>query len=174
MANWHVAVMGVCLAALTAWPAAAQSDDALSIGVGAFSIEEPERSAEFRFEYHPGLRVLEDSLWDGFDGFGPVIGLMVNSDGGVFGYGGVQTDVVLAERWIANGAAGIGGYASGDGPDLGGVFQFHLSGTLAYEVANGHRLGLTWAHISNASIHEANPAANSVLITYRARLDTLF
>ncbi len=174
MTNWHVAMIGVCLAVGAAGPAAAQSHDALSIGVGAFNVEEPDRSAEIRLEYHPGLRVLQDSLWDGFDGFAPVIGLMANSDGGVFGYGGVQTDVVLAERWIANGAIGIGGYARGSGPDLGGVFEFHLSATLAYEVADGHRLGLGWAHISNATIHEANPAANSVLLTYRARLDTLF
>ena len=173
MARWLGTLLGVWLAAGQAWPALAQ-DDALAIGLGAFSIDESDTAAEIRLEYHSAFRLFEGSLWDGFDGFAPIIGFMANSDDAVFGYAGVQVDIELDDHWVATPAFGVGGYDEGNSRDLGGVFQFHLGATLAYRVADGHRLGLTWAHISNAGIHEDNPAADSLLLTYRARLDALF
>ncbi len=172
MSRWLVITLVVWLVA--GLPALAQERDALAVGLGAFSVEEYDRTIELRLEYQPGLRILEQSLWTGFEGFAPMIGLMANGDGAVFGYGGVQTDIALDERWVVTPAFGIGGYHEGDSRDLGGIFQFHLGLTLAYGFAEGQRLGLTWAHISNAGIHEANPSANSVLLTYRVRLGDWF
>ncbi len=174
MHRWQVALLiaGFIVSPLS--PARALDGDALLIGVGAFSVGESDRSAEIRLEYHPGLRIFQGNLWSGFDGLAPVIGFMANGDGGVFGYGGLQTDIALGDRWTATPAAGIGGYGRGDGRDLGGVLEFHLGLTLAFGIADGQRLGLTWAHISNATLHDVNPAANSLLLTYRARFDSLF
>lgn len=175
MRSLGLAMLMICLVIGSVAPALAQDGDALAIGLGVFSVEEEEeRTAELRLEYHPRYRLFEDSLWQDFDGFAPVLGLMANADGGVFGYGGFQTDIALAERWVVTPAAGIGGYHEGGSSDLGGVFQFHLGLTLAYGFDNGDRLGLTWAHISNGGIHDANPAANSVLLTYRVGFEPLF
>lgn len=175
MRLWGLAMLMLCLATGSVAPALAQDGDALAVGLGVFSVEEEqERTAELRLEYHPGYRLFEGSLWQGFDGFAPVVGLMANADGGVFGYGGLQTDIALTERWTVTPAAGLGGYHEGGSSDLGGVFQFHLGLTLAYGFENGDRLGLTWAHISNGGVHDANPAANSVLLTYRVGFNSLF
>jgi hypothetical protein len=60
----------------------------------------------------------------------------------------------------------IGGYGEGSSKDLGGVFQFRQSLDLAYRFANGHRLGIRVAHISNGSIHDSNPGEEELLLTY--------
>ena len=172
MSRWLVTILVVWLIAGS--PALAQDRGALAVALGAFSVEEPDRAAELRLEYQSAIRVFERSLWSDFDGFAPLIGLMANSDGAVFGYGGIQTDIALDERWVATPAFGVGGYHEADSRDLGGIFQFHLGLTIAYGVAEGQSLGLTWAHISNAGIHEANPSANSLLVTYRVRLGDWF
>ncbi len=98
MNRWQVALLVAWLIGSPLSLAWAQDGEALFIGVGAFSVRESDRSAEFRLEYHPGLRVFEDSLWTGFDGFAPVIGFMANGNGGMFGYGGVQTNIALGDR----------------------------------------------------------------------------
>ncbi|HJT06016.1 MAG TPA: acyloxyacyl hydrolase, partial [Stellaceae bacterium] len=61
---------------------------------------------------------------------------------------------------------GLGGYHRGDGEHLGGTFQFRLSLAVAYEFANRSRLGVQYAHISNARIHDINPGDNELLVTY--------
>ena len=46
------------------------------------------------------------------------------------------------------------------------MFQFRQSLDLEYRFANGHRLGIRVAHISNASIHNSNPGEEELLLTY--------
>lgn len=140
-------------------------DDAtsLQLGAGVFNVvnnAETEghdgRSAEGRLELRLGEK---------FYSIGPLLGLMANSDGGVFGYGGLYTDIRIGS-WIVTPSGGLGGYAEGDSRDLGGIFQFHLGLDVAYQFDNGSRLGAKFAHISNAWIHDSNPGVESVLLTY--------
>ena len=55
---------------------------------GGFDVNDDETSAEFRLEYRSDYR-----LWH----FGPMIGLMANSDGGVYGYGGIFIDIFFGD-----------------------------------------------------------------------------
>lgn len=96
---------------------------------------------------------------------GPAIGLMANTDGGVFGYGGLYADIAYG-NFIVTPLAGFGGYREGDSTDLGGVFQFRLSIGVSYQFENRHRLGLNLAHVSNATIHEINPGEEELYLTY--------
>ncbi|MFQ5775814.1 MAG: acyloxyacyl hydrolase [Kiloniellaceae bacterium] len=153
--------------------AAAQENDYLVGGIGAFNfIEKKDPSAEGRIEYAPGFRIL--GLGTYFRGVGPMVGLMGNTDGGVFGYGGIFGDIRLGERVVVRPRVGLGGYREGDSRHLGGVFQFHLGVDLAYRFDNDHRLGVMFAHISNASVHESNPGTNSLLVTYAIPLGSIF
>src|SRR5919106_1298677 len=92
------------------------------------------------------------------------IGVMPNTDGGVFGYGGVYIDVAWGDALITP-LVGLGGDAEGGSKDLGGVFQFLASGTVAYAFPNGSRLGIRLSHLSNASIHH-NPGVEDLMLIY--------
>lgn len=93
------------------------------------------------------------------------LGLMANTDGGLFGYVGAYGDLSYKKLYVTPQLA-MGGYGQGGSQDLGGVFQFRQSIDLAYRFDNGHRLGVRAAHISNADIHDLNPGEEELLLTY--------
>lgn len=132
----------------------------VDFGLGVFDIRSPfnasKTSASGRIEVRGGEKV-----WI----FGPAAGLMVNTDGGVFGYGAVYADLAYG-NFVVTPLAGLGGYSRDDSSDLGGVFQFRLSLGLNYQFANQSRLGLSIAHISNAGIHANNPGEEEIYVTY--------
>jgi lipid A 3-O-deacylase len=129
--------------------------DNLMAGLGAFGIREgtsPAATVEYRF----GRKVFV---------VGPSLGLMANTDGGLFGYVGAYMDLSYQRLYLTPQLA-LGGYREGGGPDLGGVFQFRMSLDLAYRFDNGQRLGIRAAHISNAGINNHNPGEEELLLTY--------
>jgi hypothetical protein len=70
--------------------------------------------------------------------------------------------------------AAVGGYHRGGSEDLGSTFQFRLSADLSYQFDNQSRLGLQFAHISNAGIIRTNPGENELLLTYAIPLQMPF
>ncbi|HWG78199.1 MAG TPA: acyloxyacyl hydrolase [Stellaceae bacterium] len=131
----------------------------LDLGLGSFGSGAGHlapQSAEGRIELRYGRKLFY---------LGPALGLLANTKGGVFGYGGLYADVHLGDVVITP-FGGIGGYDRGNGERLGGTFEFRLSLAAAYEFANRSRVGVQYAHISNASIHEINPGDNELLVTY--------
>jgi hypothetical protein len=130
----------------------------LEIGAGVFDAlkEEAEarRSAGASLELRGGSKL-------GF--IGPAAGVIVNTDGGVYGYGGVYMDLRLGPV-VLTPQAGIGAYHQGDSSDLGGVFQFRIGAGLTYQFDNGWRLGLSFAHISNAGIYEDNGGVEEIYL----------
>ena len=124
-------------------------------GAGVFDLAD-EDSAAGRIELRGG-----NKAWF----LGPAIGLLANTDGGVFGYGGVYADIAYGS-FVLTPLFAVGGYARGDGPELGGVFQFRSSIGVSYEFPGKARLGLSVAHISNAGIHDENPGAEEIYLFY--------
>lgn len=116
-------------------------------------------SALLNLEYQFGKKIF-------YIGF--AAGGLVNSDGGSFVYLGNFADIRY-KNYVATPLLSVGAYQKGAGPDLGGTLQFRSSITLAYELEDGSRVGVRVAHISNAGIHDKNPGANEVLLTYGYR-----
>jgi lipid A 3-O-deacylase len=96
---------------------------------------------------------------------GPAIGLLGNTDGGIFGYGGIYADLAYGD-FIVTPVLAAGGYSEGGSKDLGGVFQFRAELGIAYEFDDGARIGARLGHISNAGIHADNPGEEELLITF--------
>jgi hypothetical protein len=132
-----------------------QAPHYVEVGAGVFDLGDDD-SVAGRIELKGG-----NKLWF----LGPAIGLLANTDGGVFGYGGVYADIAYG-NFVLTPFFALGGYAEGDGPDLGGVFQFRSSIALSYEFASKARLGLSFAHISNADIYDENPGAEEIYVFY--------
>jgi lipid A 3-O-deacylase len=129
--------------------------DTLLLGAGAWDLRD-ERSPAGTVEYRFGRKVFVVGL---------SLGLVANTKGGLYGYTGIYSDLSLGNFYITPQLA-MGGYREGGSSDLGGVFQFRESIDLAYRFANGHRLGVRAAHISNADIQPRNPGEEEVLLTY--------
>lgn len=122
----------------------------IEIGVGIYDLLTEEAGSKRSLGGSLELRI-GDKL--GF--IGPAVGAIFNADGGVYGYGGIYMDVKFGD-FVLTPQAAIGAYHQGDSSDLGGVFQFRIGAGLTYMFENGIRLGISFAHISNAGIYEDN------------------
>ncbi len=131
----------------------------VDLGIGAFDIFTRDRHTSTSASARVELRVGEKLY-----GFGPLIGLMANTDGGVNGYGGLYVDLAVGDV-VVTPIAAVSGYARGEGSDLGGVFLFRIGLGAAYEFENRLRIGVRLSHLSNASIHDDNPGEEEIYLT---------
>lgn len=131
----------------------------IDFGLGAFDVNE-EGNGEIAVAGRLELRFGRKLYF-----IGPVAGILGTSDGGIFGYGGFYADIRF-KSFVLTPLLAVGGYRQGSGKDLGGVFEFRESITLAYQFDGGSRLGLQVAHMSNAGIYDRNPGQEDVFVTY--------
>jgi opacity protein-like surface antigen len=137
------------------WQVHGDSPHYLAFGLGAFDIdEEPVGAARVELRFGRKLFFV-----------GPAVGLLANTDGGYFGYAGIYADISYKNLVITPMAAG-GGYEEGEGIDLGGIFQFQATLTLAYQFDNLSRLGVRLGHLSNGGTHDSNPSEQDAFVTF--------
>lgn len=130
----------------------------LDLGIGGFDVFEEyggQASGAARLELRIG-----NKLWM----VGPAIGLLANTDGGQFGYGGIYADIAY-KNLVLTPILSAGVFEEGAGKDLGGSFQFRLALGLSWQFANRSRLGVQMAHTSNARLYNRNPGQEDLLIT---------
>lgn len=137
---------------------AAENVEHFSVGAGAFNLfDNDDVSTQFSGEYRG------EYLWEGLR---PVVGVSVNTDGGVYGYGGANYDVNLGENWVLTPNFMVGAYHRGDSRDLGHTLEFRSGLELDYSLGNNGRIGAAFNHISNASLGDKNPGAESLMLVY--------
>ena len=138
-------------------PAPAADPDFLTISLGGYDVNDNETAAEFRLEYrsHRAYLFLK-----------PMIGLLGNSEGGIYGYGGVNLDLYFARRWVMMPSFAMGGYRRGGSKDLGSIIEFRSGLEIAYRFDDRGRLGVAFSHISNAGISNNNPGTESLVLSY--------
>ena len=134
----------------------------LDLGAGAFDIQghrgSPRTAAEGRVEFRYGKKLFF---------IGPAIGLLANTQGGILGYGGFYADLKLGQ-FVVTPLGAVAGYHRGGSEDLGGTFEFRASIAAAYELGDQARIGVQFAHVSNAGTGQpnVNPGPNELLLTY--------
>lgn len=135
----------------------------LMAGVGMYDIiPNDNRSAALHVQY----RFADGFGASGaFRGFKPLIGGMVNSDEGAFGFAGFAAPLRLTRAWELEPSAGVGAHHQGDSTFLGGTFEFHLGLGVARRFGDGLRLGVNLTHISNANLHAKNRGTNVLMAT---------
>lgn len=139
-----------------ATPATAAQRFGLSLGF--FDFTQEQEAVEAGLDVHFRERLL---------GVRPVLGLGLTSDEATFVYAGLRRPVRLGGsgfHLVPNFAVAL--FDRGDGKDLGFVVEFRSGIELLYELGGGARLGFGFYHMSNASIDDTNPGANSFLLRY--------
>ena len=150
--------VGLCGILAAPIPALADDPDFLSVAVGAFDlVQDHNQAAEFRAEYRS-----DKKIWI----FKPFIGAMGTTDSAFYGYGGVLVDIYFGRRWVLTPSFAAGYYDKGNGVDLGHELEFRSSIELSYRFDNRTRLGVSFYHLSNASIGSDNPGAEVLSVVY--------
>lgn len=113
-----------------------------------------------------------EARWPTLFGWGgPWASVEATGDQSVYLSGGVLGDFSLGERWHFTPSFGAGYYRQGDGKDLGHELEFRTTLELSFSLGNGQRLGVSLAHISNASLSDKNPGMEVVKLIYLLPLD---
>ena len=95
----------------------------------------------------------------------PITGAMITADNAAYFYTGVQAQYKMGKIHLTPSfTPGI--YEQGDGKDLGHIVEFKSEVQLSLNLFENSQLGMSYNHISNASLGEKNPGANSYMFNY--------
>ena len=95
----------------------------------------------------------------------PVTGFLVTGDAATYLYTGVQAEYNLGNiNFTPSFTPGL--YGQGDGKDLGHIVEFKSEIQLSLDLFKDSELGFSYNHISNASLGEKNPGANSYMFNF--------
>ena len=93
----------------------------------------------------------------------PITGGFVTENSAAYVYTGVEWNYAMSEKLKFTPSFTPGIYYEGDGKDLGHALEFKTEVQLSYSISKSTNLGMSYNHISNASLGDKNPGANSYM-----------
>ena len=134
----------------------------LNFYTGMFDFsDDGQRAALFGFQ-HQNENLVRDSF---LGTLSPVTGFMVTENNAAYAYTGVQAHYTIGKlNVIPSFTPGL--YNQGDGKDLGHTVEFKSEIQLSMDLLSNSELGFSYNHISNASLGEKNPGANSYMFNF--------
>ena len=95
----------------------------------------------------------------------PITGALFTADNAGYFYTGVQAQYKLgALNFTPSFTPGL--YHEGDGKDLGHLIEFKSELQISLDLSKTSELGFSYNHISNASLGDKNPGANSYMFNF--------
>jgi len=108
----------------------------------------------------------ENLIRDSFLGtISPITGAMITADNAAYVYTGIQAQYTMGKINITPSFT-PGLYEQGDGKDLGHIVEFKSEVQLSLNLFENSQLGMSYNHISNASLGDKNPGANSYMFNF--------
>ena len=95
----------------------------------------------------------------------PVTGVMITADDAGYVYTGFQAKHKSGSlTFTPSFTPGL--YSEGNGKDLGHVIEFKTEIQVSLKLSSNSELGFSYNHISNASLGDKNPGANSYMFNF--------
>ena len=95
----------------------------------------------------------------------PITGAFITSKNAFYLYTGIQAEYKVGGLLITPSFA-PGYYGEGNGKDLGTPLEFKSEIQVAFDFNDSTHLGMSYNHISNASLGNKNPGANSYMFNF--------
>ncbi len=95
----------------------------------------------------------------------PITGALITADAAGYLYTGIQAQYKLGALNITPSFT-PGLYFEGDGKDLGHLIEFKSELQFSLDLSKSSELGFSYNHISNASLGDKNPGANSYMFNF--------
>ena len=143
----------------------AARSEGLTFSVGKFDHSDDNKNASmFQLDYDFDKILFGSPIGD----FKPVVGFLVTDDNAKYGYAGVRLDYKLANNLVLISPSFTPGvYGKGDGKDLGHSVEFKTQVRAALNLSPMSNIGISYSHISNASLGDKNPGANNYSISFQ-------
>ena len=95
----------------------------------------------------------------------PITGAMITADNASYIYTGIQGQYKIGSLNFTPSFT-PGYYNEGNGKDLGHALEFKSEVQLSLELPKDSQLGFSYNHLSNASLGDKNPGANSYMFNF--------
>ena len=134
----------------------------LNLYTGIFDFSDDGKRATLLGIEHQNENLNRDTL---LGNLSPITGFLITADNAGYLYTGVQAQYKLgALNLTPSFTPGL--YHEGDGKDLGHFIEFKSELQISLDLSKTSELGFSYNHISNASLGDKNPGANSYMFNF--------
>ena len=138
------------------------SETELNIFAGMFDFSDDNQASGLLGLQHQNEELYRKSF---LGKLSPITGGFLTEKNAFYLYTGVQAEYQLGFLKITPSFA-PGYYNYGDGKDLGYPLEFKTEVKVALDLSEKTKLGMSYNHISNASLGKKNPGANSYMFNF--------
>ena len=137
-------------------------DTEFSVYTGMFDFSDDGKKSSLIGFQHQNENLNRDTF---LGNLSPITGAMITADNATYFYTGVQAQYKIG---VLNFTPSFtpGYYKEGDGKDLGHALEFKSEIQLSLELPKDSQLGFSYNHLSNASLGDKNPGANSYMFNF--------
>jgi len=133
-----------------------------NVYTGMFDFSDDGKRASLFGIQHQNENLTRESF---FGTISPITGFMMTADSATYAYTGVQAQYKIGKlNIIPSFTPGL--YGEGNGKDLGHIVEFKSEVQLSLDIFSNSELGFSYNHISNASLGDKNPGANSYMFNF--------
>ena len=137
-------------------------DHQINIFLGNFDFSDDKQSAILVGFQHQNENLNRDTF---IGNISPITGGFVTENSAVYVYTGFEWNVEMgALTFTPSFAPGL--YHKGDGKDLGHALEFKSEIQFSYNPSENSKIGISYNHVSNASLGDKNPGANSYMFNF--------
>ena len=142
--------------------AAESSSHQYNFFTGNFDFSDDKQSAML-FGFQHQNEDLERNTFVG--NISPITGAFITENSAAYIYTGFEWNIDMGSlTFTPSFAPGL--YHKGDGKDLGHVLEFKSEIQFSYDFSGNSKVGLSYNHVSNASLGDKNPGANSYMFNF--------
>tara|TARA_B100001996_G_C18646841_1_gene587736 strand:+ start:1301 stop:1801 length:501 start_codon:yes stop_codon:yes gene_type:complete len=138
------------------------SETELNVFTGMFDFSDDKQRSGLLGMQHQNEELFRKSF---LGKISPITGGFLTEKNAFYLYTGVQAEYNLGILKITPSFA-PGYYNYGDGKDLGLPLEFKSEVQISLDLSDTTKLGLSYNHISNASLGDKNPGANSYMFNF--------
>ena len=135
-------------------------DHQINFFVGNFDFSDDKQKAILVGFQHQNEILSRDTI---IGNVSPITGGFITENSAAYIYSGIEWNVDMGGGLIFTPSFAPGLYHEGDGKDLGHVLEFKSEVQLSYDASNRTSVGFSYNHVSNASLGDKNPGANSYM-----------
>ena len=135
----------------------------LNFFIGNFDFSDDKQKAILVGFQHQNENLYRDTF---LGNVSPITGGFVTENSAVYVYTGIEWNVDMSEKILFTPSFAPGLYHEGDGKDLGHVLEFKSEVQFSYVASNNTSFGVSYNHVSNASLGDKNPGANSYMFNF--------
>jgi lipid A 3-O-deacylase len=141
---------------------ASEDNHQLNFFIGNFDFSDHKQAAVLFGFQHQNEDLNRDTL---IGNISPITGGFITENSAAYIYTGFEWNIDMgALTFTPSFAPGL--YHEGDGKDLGHVIEFKSEVQFSYEISKNSKIGFSYNHLSNASIGDKNPGANSYMFNF--------